>query len=44
MSGGIMKKLRTEFKELAETAQNDVTAAEQSYLSEISNTLNLLRT
>ncbi|KAM0666087.1 hypothetical protein ACQRIU_003942 [Beauveria bassiana] len=40
---GIMKKLRTEFKELAKTAQNDVTAAVQSYLSEIGNTLNLLR-
>ncbi|EJP61163.1 tat pathway signal sequence [Beauveria bassiana ARSEF 2860] len=40
---GIMKKLRTEFKELAKTAQNDVTAAVQSYLSEIRNTLNLLR-
>lgn len=40
---GIMKKLRTEFKELANTAQNDVTAAVQSYLSEIGNTLNLLR-
>ncbi|KAM3542055.1 hypothetical protein ARSEF1564_005011 [Beauveria bassiana] len=40
---GILKKLRTEFKELAKTAQNDVTAAVQSYLSEIGNTLNLLR-
>ncbi|OAA41248.1 Dynamin, GTPase domain protein [Cordyceps fumosorosea ARSEF 2679] len=39
----IMQKLRTGFKELATTAQNDVTAAVKSYLSEIGKTMNLLR-